>query len=459
MHHGRFLQAPDRPAPHRMEYHPGNTLPTKWGKTMMYRGLFTPQSIKKQHFSLAFPQRDKTYCSLEEVRGLGAPGARVKVYIDRYPALSAKADCRGGWTLRNPYPLADGRHRVKAVQRCRGRIYCIGTRFAVCRTLQPDAPSILEPPAGAILANCPFAVSGQADPGNAVTVRLSGHGCFEAAADACGVYRTEIDAPLSAGAYTVAAVQTNACGNVSPETQICFCIEDAPALLPPRIEAPQDGETVCERQPVISGQAASGNAVIVCLSGFGCLETAADASGVYRAQFDALLPDDLYVVTATQRDAAGNTSEEAQSRFVVSVPQPLPPPTIDAPQHGETVRDRRPVISGQAAPGNAVIVCLSGFGCLETAAGADGRYQLQFEEPLSAETYALTAVQLDAHGNASPQAQSAFTVAPPPGEPPSGEAADEAFEEPRPADGFVSPEAQPSESPSASQAQDTSRPS
>lgn len=364
-------------------------------------------------FSITTPKSGQTLTRLDVIQGVSQPCAEISVRIDRQAVLTVQANRDGRWSVTVPIVLSDGSHEIFARETLCGccRQTCI---VFTLENQAPLAPPTIESPAyGAVIEDRQPVIFGHADPGNIVTVCLSGYGCQQTTAGPDGAYQVQFPVALPDNDYTVTAVQQDRQGNVSEPAESVFTVSVPVPLLPPTIVTPQNESVIQDRQPIISGEADPGNTVTVCLSGYGCQQTVAGPDGVYQVQFPVELPNGDYTVTAVQQDPQGRVSEPAESIFTVDAPDPLPPPTILTPPNESVIQDRQPVISGEAVPGNTVTVCLSGYGCRNAVTQPNGRYEVQFPDLLPEGTFTITATQADDTGRVSPEATGIFTVASP----------------------------------------------
>jgi hypothetical protein len=130
----------------------------------------------------------------------------------------------------------------------------------------------------------------------------------------------------------------------------------------------------------------------------------ADAQTNFAVAPTSLLADGPHTVTATARDAAGNTSpQSAPVSFVVDT---LPPaiPVVLAPVDGAALNTATPVVTGTGEPGSQVSLLVDGVlvGAVTVAADGTFSFTLGSPQPLGEGTHVLVAVASDAAGNVSP---------------------------------------------------------
>ncbi|MDR1629292.1 MAG: hypothetical protein LBS36_03640 [Oscillospiraceae bacterium] len=169
-------------------------------------------------------------------------------------------------------------------------------------------------------------VSGTAEPGAVVKVRVDNLPLQEVTAGLDGTWSITLPCPLKPGCHAVYAVSCQASDNADYS---CFKIAIAipliptppsPDLLPaPVILYPAQGQEITDTLPVITGTALPGNMVIVCIRGMMCTRTMADGEGNFSAVFARELTPGTYTVTALQVNSCGERSELTEHTFSVVV--------------------------------------------------------------------------------------------------------------------------------------------
>lgn len=345
------------------------------------------------------------------ITGTAEPGNTVTVCLAPFDCLTALADQSGSWAVQFPGELPDGLYSVTASQTDGVRVSPSAQNDFEVRGGRGrlDPPVIVTPPNGAVISERRPLIGGTADPGNTVTVCLDPFGCLNTTADAGGNWSVTFPAELPDGPYTVTATQSNALGDISPESVSSFTVQNSEPLPPPTIDSPPNGAVISERRPPILGTAIPGNTVTVCLGSYGCLDTVANESGSYGVTFPVALPVGSYTVTARQTSPDGRVSADVQSGFAVEAGF-VPPPTIDTPGDGAVITDPIPWIVGRGEPGMSVRLCLAGVGCQTAPVDDSGVYRVQFPSPLPDAVYQATAVQIDEFGTESTSVSSSFQV-------------------------------------------------
>lgn len=258
-----------------------------------------------------------------------------------------------------------------------GNVTTVQRTVTVVDTTPPAAPTISP------ITDGGTTVRGTGEPGATVTVTLPGGSTRTATVAADGSWSITSPTPL-VGGQTVTAVQTDTSGNTSPQATATVPDQTAPAA--PVISPLTDGGTT------VRGTGEPGATVTVTLPG-GATRTATVAPD---GSWSVTAPAPLVAgqtVSATQADAAGNTSPSATA----TVPDQTAPaaPTIKPLTDGATT------VSGKAEAGSTVKVTLGDGTVLTTQAAADGTWSVTPATPLAG-PQTISATATDAAGNVSP---------------------------------------------------------
>ncbi|WP_016699903.1 S1 family peptidase [Actinoalloteichus spitiensis] len=175
----------------------------------------------------------------------------------------------------------------------------------------------------------------------------------------------------------------------------------------PAVTSPEDGASVGEARPTITGEAAPHATVSVDLAGTPATVTA-DAGGAWSFQPEGDLGYGEYTVTVAQSLTVGGTtvsSDEGTSRFVVAPTAP----TITEPTDGSETEERRPVIRGTAIAEATVRVTVDERDAVEVTADAEGNWQVELDADLSLGDHTVRALQV-VDGLESAEASASFRV-------------------------------------------------
>ncbi|RDE04987.1 BapA/Bap/LapF family large adhesin [Sphingomonas aracearum] len=308
--------------------------------------------------------------------GTGEPGATITVVDANGIVIGAGAAAADG-----TFTVALSPAQANGGQIALSQTDAAGNASPPLTLAAPDVTAPV-PPSATVSANG-TSVSGLAEPGATVTVTGAGGLVLgSGVAGANGSYTVAI-APAQANGEQVAVTQADAAGNVSPATPAIAPDITAPAA--PTIDVGADGATT-------TGTGEPGATVTLTGPTGAVLATAlVAADGTYAA---TLNPAQLNgeVVTATQRDAAGNVSGAATD-IAPDVTAPAAP-TIDVGTDGASV-------AGTGEPGATVTITDPAGTVLATAlVAADGTYTAALV-PAQIAAQLVTATQTDAAGNLS----------------------------------------------------------
>lgn len=272
----------------------------------------------------------------------------------------------------------------------------------------PPAPVVVAPADGAVLDDATPTFRGTGTPGATIDLIIDGTPVDDAAVvDADGNFTFTPTTPLDEGPHTVSATQTLN-GATSPESNENAFVIDTEAPVAPVITAPEDGSTITDPTPTITGTGEPGATVTVEIDGDEVGDVVVAADGTWSLPLTDPLDDGEHTVAATQTDEAGNTSEADEVTFVVDTE--VSPPVITAPADGSSTNDTTPTIEGTAEPGATVEVSIDGVPVGTVTADGDGNWELQLTDPLDEGDHTVSAVQTDDAGNVSEAAENDFTV-------------------------------------------------
>ncbi|MFC0197083.1 Ig-like domain-containing protein [Microbacterium arthrosphaerae] len=346
------------------------------------------------------------------VSGTAEAGATVTVSIDGAAiAPAATADGSGNWSVTAP-TLADGAHTANAVATDAGgnTSPVSNTNTFTVDTAAPAAPVITTPVNNAVLNDATPPIGGTAEAGATVTVTIDGVVAGTTTATG-GNWTFTPGEPLADGPHTVVATAADAAGNTSgPSDAVAFVVDTA-APAAPIITSPANDDVLTDSTPTITGSAEADSTVTVIIDGEVAGTTTADGTGAWSFTPASPLADGEHTVTATARDAAGNTGPEAEEViFTIDTVAPLAP-VITAPVGGSTTNDATPAITGTAEPGSTVTVVIDGTTAGTTTADGTGAWTFTPASPLADGEHTVSATATDAAGQVSPASDEVtFTV-------------------------------------------------
>ena len=346
------------------------------------------------------------------VVGTGEPGAVITVSVDGTEvADDVVVDEDGNWELTLTDPLSDDGHTVTAVQTDpAGNVSDPAEVTFTVDTDAPDAPVITTPTNNAVISDTTPTIAGTGEAGATIALELNGlQIADDIPVDGTGAWSYAITDPLTDAVYTVTATQTDDGGNTSPEATSTFTLETG-IPEPPVITAPEDGSTINDDTPTITGTGEPGATVTVSIDGTEIGTSPVSSAGSWSVPTTTALTGGEHTATAIQTDPAGNVSPEASSTFTVDTEVP-DPPVIIAPADGSTINDSTPTITGTGEPGATITVSVDGTEIADDVlVDDDGNWSLPLTAPLADGEHTVSATQTDRAGNESPEASSTFTV-------------------------------------------------
>ncbi|MBJ7224165.1 MULTISPECIES: BapA/Bap/LapF family large adhesin, partial [unclassified Brenneria] len=310
------------------------------------------------------------------VSGMAEAGSTVTITDAAGNALgNVTAGGDGGFTIPLSPALTNGEAISVVASDAAGNVSAPATATAP-DTTAPNAPD-------AYVNSDGTEVSGTAEAGSTVTVRLPDSSILSAAADASGVYSVALPAALTNG-ETVTVTATDAANNIS--TPITAAAPDLTAPASPiHLLVTEDGTAV-------SGTAEAGSTVTITDAAGNALGSviASDDGGFTVPLSSALTNGEQINVVAS--DIAGNASAAA----TVIAPDSTAPnaPTAAVSDDGGT-------ISGVAEGGSTVTITLTDGTTATVQADTAGHYSYAFPSAqANGESVSVTAT--DAAGNVSP---------------------------------------------------------
>jgi LPXTG-motif cell wall-anchored protein len=333
--------------------------------------------------------------STPTISGTGEPGNTVTVTDEEGAVLgSAEVDPDGSWQVVAP-ELPDGDHTITATQTdADGNTSeeSAPVDFTI-DTDTPDAPVITDPDDQSLTNDNTPTISGTGEPGATITVSIDGDDAGTTVVEPDGSWNFTFPDPIGDGDHAVGATQTDGAGNASEADQITITVDTA--VDAPTISTPEDGSTITDTTPEITGTGEPGATVIVVIDDEIVGEVPVDDDGNWSFTPDQDLDLGDHTISVTQTDDAGNVSDPAEVQITVTDGEAPPPPTITSPDDGEAVGDRTPTVTGTGQPGASVGLIIDGDQTLTSTVGDDGSWSVTVPDPLSCGQHTIVAVQTD----------------------------------------------------------------
>lgn len=316
------------------------------------------------------------------VSGTGQPGASIAIDLGGGRTATATVGDGGTWTA----TVADvpvGNHTISVVETSNG-----ATLPAVTQPLSVivGAPVVITGPADGSTVTVPTStstttlpVSGTAQPGATVSVRLDGGAAKTVTAGSDGAWSTTFTG-VGAGDHVVTASETLADGATTPvENDVTIRVASSAV-----ITTPQDGQQYqvapgASAPVVVTGTGEPGAQITVTLDGSNPRTTTVTAQGTWTTTFASVGSGD-HTVTATQRVGSTNQPATSVDFTVATTADPAVLPTITSPSAGQIIRDTDGdgtfdvPVTGTGQPGSTITVDL-GSGITRTVTvGSDGTW-------------------------------------------------------------------------------------
>ena len=296
----------------------------------------------------------------------------------------------------------DGEYTIVATSRdAAGNVSAQGVGTITIDATAPDAPVI-----DALTTNNQTpTITGTAEEGSQIRMTVDGN-IYTAITDSDGNWSAMVTATLEEGPYTIRATATDRPFDNQSVEGTADLVIDLTSPAPPVI----DDQITNDTTPTITGTAEAFSTVILTLNSVDYTATTA-ANGLWSIDITDLLLDDIYTVTATSTDIAGNLSDVGSGSLTIDTEAPAPP-VFDQPNYA--TNDRTPDISGGAEIGAKITVTINGRD-YTMIADSNGSWSIT-TVTLQDGDYTMTATAEDVAGNISAESFATLIIdaTPPP---------------------------------------------
>lgn len=373
--------------------------------------------------------------------GTAEANATISLRVDGVEIGTTVANGLGVWSFTPSSPIGEGPHALTAVATdVAGNPGPVSNTWTLTvDSVAPAAPVITQ-----VLDDVPErlgalnsgdstndttpTLSGTAEPGSTVTIRLDGTNLITIPIDGSGTWTYTLPTPLDEGPHTFSVVATDAAGNTSQPSDDFTLNVDITAPAAATIVTVTDdvggvlgslnsGDTTDDTRPLLQGTAPA-DTVITVYDGTTLLGTAIlNGSGGWSFTPVTPLTDGPHSLTVHATDAAGNTTISTPFELTVDTVAPATPDipaitvnpdgTATPLNPGEITRDTTPTLSGTGNPGDTVTIYDSGVKIGDAVVDNTGNWTWTPPSPLAGGTYeiTLTVTNVDGTGNESAPSQ------------------------------------------------------
>ncbi|MCK6489356.1 MAG: Ig-like domain-containing protein [Planctomycetes bacterium] len=364
--------------------------------------------------------------------GIAEAGSAIAIRLDGGATVAgtATADAQGSWTATVTDVIPDGGHTVVATATDGASNAASASRSLVVDTTAPAAPAItaISDDTGTagdfVTSDRTLVLSGTAEAGSLVTVRLAGIALAAVSADAGGRWSLDLTtATLADGSYPFSAVASDAAGNQSAASATRLVVVDglapsAPAVLALSDDSGIDGDRITsDRTLVFSGSAEAGSRVEMRLDGLAIATVTADGAGGWVLDHTATtLAEGAHTLLATAIDAAGSSGAASQP-FLFTIDATMAAPVVvgianDSGAAGDRItNDSTLVVTGTGEAGSTLALAIVPGGSFSGTVAGDGTWSVDAGSTvLSDGVHAIIATTSDAAGNSAGSATFSVTV-------------------------------------------------
>ncbi len=252
--------------------------------------------------------------------GVSEPGSVVEIFINGQPSGLTTADETGAWSFDySDVSLADGVYAItNQVTDLAGNTGGLSSPVSVIvDTVAPQSPMItaISDDTGTaddgITSDTTLTFSGSSEAGSEVDVYLNDALIGNVITDASGEWVLDYTSTeLTDGNYSVDARATDVAGNVSARGQ-AFELE-IDTVAPGNVTLSQNGQTIADNTPVLSGTADPGSRILITINGAEFV-TQTNDDGEWSIEITPDIENGDYDVEVVSEDSAGNQSSTSGS--------------------------------------------------------------------------------------------------------------------------------------------------
>ncbi|WP_031363614.1 Ig-like domain-containing protein [Caballeronia sordidicola] len=379
------------------------------------------------------------------INGTADAGTIVNVFDGVRMIGSTTVSADGSWAFEPSADLKVGVHQFTAISMdSQGDYGASSTPVSVTVTLATlEAPVVTALandrdatiPAGGTTAISQPTATGTGKPGDTVTLFDGVHVIGSGVVDSTGKWSIELVTKLVDGQHDVYAIETNAAGAHSPESDHTTFTLDTTTPAVPVVLGVMDNvgpiqgllhfsSWTDDARPTVFGTGHPGDIITLIESRLGSIRSAVVASdGTWSVRPEVALRDGMQAFEVTATNKAGTTGDMSITATVLLIDTSTPSaPSITSVMDntgsvtgpipaGGTTDETRPVISGSGQPGH-IVKLYDGttlVGSSEVSGG--GQWTVQPADPMTATVHNLSAVEFTKAGVAgAPSAYFLFLI-------------------------------------------------
>ncbi len=340
------------------------------------------------------------------ITGTAPANTTVVIYLDGVEIGRTTSNGSGNFSFTPTSDLSEGSHQVAAASELQGvQSAKSPVNTFLVDTVPPSVPVISTPTAGAALATARPTLTGTADPGSSVEIRVDGVLVATVTADAGGNWSYTLSAAqaLADGPHTASVLARDAAGNASAPATRSFSTD---ATAPDTFIVSGPPSATSSTTATFDLDASESGVTYQC-----SLDGGAFASCSDPAIFNGL-SNGSHTLLVRAVDAVGNVDASPASFTWLVDDVPPAAPVVILPANGSTVpASPTPVISGTAEANSTVQVFLDGVLSGTTTADASGNFSYTPPVSLGNGSHTAFARAQDAAGNTSVSSNTnTFTV-------------------------------------------------
>ena len=330
------------------------------------------------------------------INGTGEPGSAIDAVLNNMTYSAAVIE-NGTWSFEVREPLAEGSGyslSVTQTNKTGAKLTSPAITFKA-DTQSAVPPTVTNPAQNQYINTAAPAVSGTGKAGATIEVCM-GQNSYKTTVADDGFWSLTPEQPLAQGPHTARVTQIDQ-GNLSAPVERSFSV-DTLAPVSPVVSRPADMGFENTPKPVISGFGEAGAEIELTVDGRQ-YRTTADTGGLWNMEISEALLDDVHVLSARQKDPAGNVSPENTLLFTVDTLLPQAP-VIVSPANNQSLTVSRFAVSGTGEAGGTV-QAIAGNKLYSGTVDNGGHWQINISDSLPEGLQTLKLYQIDQADNVS----------------------------------------------------------